>query len=97
MDSIIRDVAGMDETQRRAMENVLGRELQANQRLIIRVTQVDECAPADTDAVLQRQSIEDWKRVYEGLDAEQVEAIDRIVNRRVSLSRHSLPANLRGR
>lgn len=87
MESIIRDVAGLDETHRRAMEDVLGRQLQANQRLIISVTEVDVRAATDTSTE-RRQSLADWTRVYEGLADEQIEAIDRIAKTRAQLTRH---------
>lgn len=70
------------------MEDVLGRELQANQRLIISVTEVGECATSKTATELPRQTIEDWQKVYQGLNSEQIDAIDRIVKTRANLTRH---------
>lgn len=87
MESIIRDVAGLDETHRRAMEDVLGRELLSNQRLIISVTDVDATTPAEEGGATKSQSIDDWKKVYEGLADEQIEAVDGIVKARANLTR----------
>jgi hypothetical protein len=85
MEAIIRDVTALDETHRRALEDVIGQQLQANQRLIIKVTEIDLSVEADSGG--QRQSVDDWARVYEGLSDEQVEKIDRIANSRANLSR----------
>lgn len=85
MEAIIRDVTALDETHRRALEDVIGQQLQANQRLIISVTEID--LSAEPHGGGQRQSVDDWARVYEGLSDEQVQQIDRIANSRANLSR----------
>jgi hypothetical protein len=78
------DVAALDPPHRRALEEVIGRELTANQRLIISVTEVEvPSAPSARPA----QTLQDWTNVYEGLSDEEIEAIDKIAKTRADLTR----------
>jgi hypothetical protein len=79
------DVMNLDAMHRRALEDVIGVQLQANQRLVIGVTEIEEVTPP---ALSKRpQTLEDWARVYEGLTDEQIDEIDRIANTRADLTR----------
>ena len=64
------DVGSLDASHCRALEDVLGRELAANQRLTISVSEVVAPAPTTNPA----QSLKDWTEVYEGLSEEEVES-----------------------
>jgi hypothetical protein len=87
MESIIRDVTALDETHRRALEDVLGRELRSNQRLVINVLEIE--VPAGKGAKDERppQSLDDWTRVYEGLSDGEVNQIDEVAKTRAKLTR----------
>jgi hypothetical protein len=75
------DVTALDAAHLRALEDVIGIQLQRNQRLIISVSDVDtRCA----------QSLSNWTEVYEGLSDEQIESIDRDVRTRANLTRNLL-------
>jgi hypothetical protein len=78
------DVATLDAQHRRALEEVIGRELAANQRLIISVTEATIPPTADAKPA---QTLGDWTHVYDGLDDEEIEAIDRIAKTRANLTR----------
>jgi hypothetical protein len=80
------DVTSLDAEHRRALEEVIGTQLQRNQRLLISVTEVN-VTPAQR-ACRGGQSIRDWTDVYEGLSDEEVRDIDREVNTRADLTRH---------
>ncbi len=80
------DVISLDAEHRRALEDVIGRQLQRNQRLLISVTEVE--LPPAQGTPRRGQSIRDWTAVYEGLTDREVEDIDRVVNTRVDLTRH---------
>ena len=80
------DVATLDDPHRRALEEVIGQHLEANQRLIISVTQVDL---APSDQARPAQTLEDWTGVYDGLSEAEVEAVDRIVKTRTNLTRNT--------
>jgi hypothetical protein len=80
------DVMTLDATHRRALEEVIGVQLQANQRLIIGVTEIDVSASEATPR--RTQTVQDWTKVYEGLSDEQIEEIDRIAKTRADLTRN---------
>ena len=80
------DVMTLDATHRQALEDLIGVQLQANQRLVIGVTEID--LPVSEGTPRRAQTLEDWTKVYEGLSDEQVEEIDRIANTRANLTRN---------
>jgi hypothetical protein len=85
MESDLRiDVAALDDPHRRALEEVIGRHLAANERLIISVTQV-EVTPAADDR--PAQSLDNWTSIYDGLSEDEIEAIDKIAKTRANLTR----------
>jgi hypothetical protein len=88
MESIIRDVTALDDTHRRALEDVIGQQLLANQRLIIQVLDVDVSDGAGEPGERPAQSLSDWTRVYEGLSSEEIDSIDRVAKTRSNLTRH---------
>jgi hypothetical protein len=88
MEAIIRDVTALDEAHRRALEDVLGRQLQANQRLVINVLELELSPDAPAAGQRPHQSLADWTKVYEGLKDEQIERIDEIAKSRAKLTRH---------
>jgi hypothetical protein len=57
------DVAALDAPHRRALDEVVGCELAAHQRLVISVIEVAPPAGSARPA----QTLEDWTSVYEGL------------------------------
>lgn len=78
------NVANLDAPHRRALEEVIGRQLASNQRLVISVMDVD----LSTSDPRPSQTLEDWTRVYDGLSDEEVQGIDRIANSRADLTRN---------
>lgn len=78
------DVGELDASHRRALEQVIGRELTGNQRLTISVS--DFPSPPSPTAK-PAQSLKDWTGVYEGLSDEEVEEIDKIIKTRANLTR----------
>jgi hypothetical protein len=79
------DVATLDAPHRRALEEVIGQPLTANQRLIVRIIEVPMPSSA---APRPAQTLEDWTSVYDGLSDEKIEAIDKIAKTRANLTRH---------
>jgi hypothetical protein len=78
------DVSALDPPHRRALEEVIGHRLEENQRLTISVTEVKSASTEDTRPA---QLLEEWTSIYEGLSADEVEAIDKIINTRANLTR----------
>ena len=77
------DVVSLDASHRRALEEVIGRELASNQRLTISVSDVAAPSPAPKPA----QSLKDWTGVYDGLSDEEVDEVDKVVKTRANLTR----------
>ena len=78
------DVGSLDGPHRRALEEVIGRQLTANQRLTISVSDV----VVPTTAANAVQSLDDWTNVYQGLSEAEIEEIDRIAKTRANLTRN---------
>jgi hypothetical protein len=78
------DVTSLDAAHRQAFEDVIGTRLQRSQRLIISVAEITATAGVARSA----QSIDDWKKVYDGLSDEEVALIDRDVTTRANLTRN---------
>jgi hypothetical protein len=78
------DVATLDPPHRRALEEVIGRQLAGNQRLVISVIDPEAEPMAE-----QRppQSLEEWSHVYDGLSEDEIEAVDAIAKSRANLTR----------
>ena len=79
------DIATLDAPHRRALEEVIGRQLAANQRLLISVIEVAEPQSA---APRPAQTLEDWTHVYDGLRDEEIETIDKMAKTRANLTRN---------
>lgn len=82
--SVNIDVASLDALHRRALEEVIGHALAANQRLIVSVIEVE--LPSTT-APRPSQTLDDWTHVYDGLSDEEIEAIDAVAKTRANLTR----------
>ena len=77
------DIGSLDASHRRALEELVGRELEANQRLTISITDIDPVPPMAKPA----QSLKDWTEIYDGLSDEEVDEIDQIIKTRANLTR----------
>lgn len=77
------DVVTLDAPHRRALEEVIGRELSVHQRLTISVSDLAASSPPTKPA----QSLQDWIGIYEGLSDAEVDEIDKIIKTRSNLTR----------
>ena len=84
------DVAILDAPHRRAFEEVIGRELEVSQRLIISVI---DLTPSKATASRPAQTLDDWTGVYEGLSEAEIEEIDKIAKTRANFVISGLAAN----
>lgn len=88
MENIVRNVRDIEGGDRRALEHVVGQSLRDNQRLIIRIAEVDVSRETPAADSRQSQTLADWTNVYEGLSDEEVEAVDQTVKTRANLTRN---------
>ena len=77
------DVASLNATHRQAIEDMIGVQLRANQRLTIEIGE----APAKESEESRPPTLADWESLYDGLTDEQIELIDRIINTRATFTR----------
>jgi hypothetical protein len=76
------DVAALDGSHRRALEEVIGCELSS---LAIRV--IDVTLP-EASATRPAQTLDVWTKVYDGLSDCEIDEIDQIAKTRANLTRH---------
>jgi hypothetical protein len=76
------DVSALDARHRRAIEEVIGRQLTSSQRLRITVFETEPAPPSKP-----AQTLDDWTHVYDGLSEEEIEAVDTIAKTRANLTR----------
>lgn len=86
METITRQVGELQANERSAAELLLGHRLRGNERLILQVLERDVVLPATQDS-RPAQTLEDWARVYDGLNDEEIETIDAIAKTRAKLAR----------
>ena len=77
------DVATLDFPHRRALEEVIGQELQSNQQVLISVINLQTAVNDDRPA----QTLDDWTGIYEGLSDDEIEAVDATIKTRADLTR----------
>jgi len=77
------NVATLDSPHRRALEEVLGQELQSNQQVLISIINLQSAVHDDRPV----QTLEDWTEIYDGLSEDEVEAVDATIKTRADLSR----------
>ncbi len=75
----------LDEFHRRALEDVLGRELRANEQLVISVLNLEPPSAGERAP----QSLDAWSHVYEDLSPEEITRIDEVAKSRAKLSRNA--------
>lgn len=82
MEPIVRDVAALAHAQRLALEDVIGHELQQDQRLVIQVVNLDlgqKAAPAEPAAASDH--LPEWCHVYEGLSDAEINDLETAIVR----------------
>jgi hypothetical protein len=77
--SVTIDVASLDASHHRVLEQVLDRKLAANQQLHIRVIELDR-TPAE-------QAVPPWTDIYNGLSEQDVNRLDQAIRQRANLTR----------
>ena len=77
------DVATLDFPHRRALEEVIGQELQSNQQVLISVINLQTVVNDDRPS----QTLDDWTGIYDGLSDDEIEAVDATIKTRADLTR----------
>jgi len=90
MENIVRDVRDIDNTDRCALEHVVGKALRDNQRLVIQIVSLDltEPPPAESSPA-GAGKLPAWCNVYEGLTDAEIDELEKTVLTRADLTRSS--------
>jgi hypothetical protein len=86
MEKFIRDVAEIDQADRRAIEHLIGKHLAEHQQVIISVVNLDPASP-DESAVPATGDMPAWRNIYEGLGDEEIDRLDRAIRQRANVTR----------
>lgn len=86
METITRQVGELQANERSAAELLVGHRLRGNEQLILQVLEQDAAESSVQDS-RPAQTLEDWIRVYDGLNDEEIETIDAIARTRADLTR----------
>jgi hypothetical protein len=86
MEKVIRNVAEIDQADRRAIEHLIGKQLADHQQVIISVVNLDLTSP-DEPAAPASGDMPAWWNIYEGLSDEEVDRLDQAIRQRANLTR----------
>jgi hypothetical protein len=89
MKEIVRNVAEIEPTDRRALEHLLGQPLDDNEQLLLRVIGPDaqNVKSANGDREVDTEVLPEWCNIYEGLSDDEISAIEEIMLTRANLTR----------
>lgn len=87
METVIRNVRDLDQSERSVMERVVGHELRETQQIIVNVVNID-LAPASTPIHDTDSDVPDSWKIYEGLSDAEIDTLDAAIRQRANLTRH---------
>ena len=93
METVIRNVDEIDAHDRQSLEHVLGCSLRENQQLVINIVNLQVpvgTAPAPVSHKANgTPTLPEWCNVYEGLEDDEIAAMEQTILQRADLSRPS--------
>ena len=87
MESIVRNVRDIDKDDRHAIEHVVGRTLNNDQRLVIQIITAEKVVAERHPVVSPPSILPSWCNVYDGLSEEEIAGIENIALNRANLAR----------
>jgi len=87
MEKVIRKVTEIDQSDRRAIEHLIGQNLAEHQQVIISVVNLDRTNGDDSSAVAASGGVATWWNIYEGLSEEDIDRLEQVIRRRAILTR----------
>ncbi len=90
METIIRHVRDIESDERRVLEHVIGRQLQANQQVIIQVVTLGgQPVEEATEQNAPPSKLPEWCNVYGGLTEREITEVEETILQRSDLTRPS--------
>ena len=86
METITYHVRDIESNERRILERLIGRQLHANQQIIIRVVTVGSPSTEETNELGAPGTLPDWCNVYESLTDKQLVRIEEAILQRTGPS-----------
>jgi hypothetical protein len=86
METIIRHVRDIEGSERRLLEQVIGQQLQENQKVIIQVVTLDALPK---EGAIPAERLPNWCNVYEGLTEKELAEVEEVILQRSDLTRPS--------
>ena len=87
MESIVRNVRDIAKDDRHAIEHVVGRTLNNDQRLVIQIITADKTFAESQAVAAPPSALPLWCHVYDGLSNEEIADVERIALNRADLTR----------
>jgi hypothetical protein len=88
METLVWNVRDLDQTNRAALERVVGHELAETQQVILNVVDLDDAtAAAESGGGKPDAGVPDWWKIYEGLSDSEIDELDRAIRQRANLTR----------
>jgi len=89
METVVKNVRDLDQTDRSALERFVGYQLRETQQVIGNVVNLDlgPAGPASPDGKGVAE-VPDWWKIYDGLSDKEVDELDQAIRQRADLTRH---------
>ena len=88
METVVRNVRDLRGNERSAAEGLVGHSLRENQKLVIRVVNIDLTTDHPGNGTREGK-LPEWCNVYEGLTDEEIADLEKTILTRADLSRPS--------
>lgn len=86
MERVVKNVRDLDQSDRSALERVIGHQLRETQQVIVNVVNLD-LATKDEAGNGAAANVPPWGNIYDGLGDEDIDRLDTAIRQRANLTR----------
>jgi hypothetical protein len=88
METIIRTVRDLDQTDRSALERIVGHELTEAEQVIVSVVTPDLARSVEeANGRAAPAEVPEWWKIYDGLTDQEIDELDQAIRQRADLTR----------